>query len=139
MLFCNSVTDTAPTPVTAAKPIQGIDDMVPREIITATAFGGGSLQLSIVEVWDTEVWQNIVSDFANATTLSGKGGLFDVQNKMADYITCTKLIHKPNGDVRGKTYHGCVITAVNEAETIDIGTMEKTPTVTIQYAYVTSP
>jgi hypothetical protein len=133
--FLMSFGDTAPAVVAGAKVIQGIDDKHPREIITANAVGGGTLSLSMVELWDAEAWQTILTDFRNANNILD---VFEAQRRMRDTITCEKLIRLPNGNYRGKVYHGCVITAITEDENVAIETMEKSISIIVQYTHVTN-
>ena len=131
--FMTSVADTPPTAVGQSQVIQGIDDKYPVEIVTANAVGVGSLTLSLVELWDENVWERILG-FAGAATLR------DVyeRNLQNDDITGQKIIKMPNGDRRGKVYHGCKIISVSEGETITNEAMTTKPTITMNYLKVTA-
>ena len=131
--FMTNVQDTPPTVIGGPDVIQGIDDKHPVEIVTANALGVGTLVLTLVELWDENVWERIVG-YAGATTL------LDVyeRNLQNDDITCQKIIKQPNGDRRGKVYHGCKIISVTEGETISATSMTKSPTLTMNYLKYTT-
>lgn len=127
--FMDAFSDTPPKAVgMGAEVIQGIDDKHPVEIVTANAVGAGTLQLTLVELWDEEVWERI-SGYSGARTL------LDVYeaNLTGDEITAQRIIRQPNGDRRGAVYHGCKITNVEEAENIRKDTMTLSKNVTMMY------
>lgn len=127
------IQDTAPTANGRAEAIQPLDSAHPVEIVTPRSFGAGTLTLTFRELWNSQVWQQLPG-LENATDLLE---VFQQQVAMGN-ITCRKIIKVPNGPYRAKVYHGCVITDVNENETINISTMTLPKTITIMYTHSTS-
>lgn len=129
-----TVNDSAPAPVDrgSATAIQPLDAQHPVEIVTPAAFGVGTLTLTFNELWNAQVWQTLPG-FESTTSLLE---VFQQQLSLGA-ITCRKIIKVPNGPYRAKVYHGCVITDLNEGESISIGTMTLPKTVTIQYTHST--
>jgi hypothetical protein len=52
-------------------------------------------------------------------------------------ITMQKIIKSPSGIMRARVYHNCVITDIDEGESVNIGTMTIPRTLTYQYCYST--
>jgi hypothetical protein len=127
--FCEMVADTGeelvnPTP----ERIHPIYSPYPVEICSCEATNGGQLTLTIRETWDHEVWDNLpVVDPKGVITIR------ELVNK--DEFAVVKIIQKPNGEIRGKKYLGCRITAVQTGETVNVGTITIPKTVTITYRY----
>jgi hypothetical protein len=150
--FLKSVQDTPPTPLGggaggSAVVIQPLDAQYPVEIVTSNAVGAGTLTLTLIEVWEEEAWQRIIG-YKDAKSLVGetavrgandsriipRKGVFDLNT---GDLKLTKIITTPSGVTRGKVYTGCVITNVEEGETVEIGSMTKDVTVTVMYTKVT--
>jgi hypothetical protein len=129
--FLAEVSDVAPTVVGGPVTIQPLDAKHPVEIITANAVGAGTLTLSLTELWDAEAWQRLIN-------YESAQNLLDVYeaNRAKGQIQFKKIIKAPNGRKRGKIYMGCTITNVAEGETVAIGTMNKTVTITVMYTHV---
>jgi len=130
--WLQSVSDTAPTPVAQAKAIQPLDSPTPVEIVTAKAVGAGRLILEVVELWNGPIWHELAG-------LEGANSILDIFSAQLQLgeIVCTKVIKSPSGVMRAKTYSGCVITDVDESETVAISTMEFPKKITIQYTKAT--
>lgn len=127
-----TVADTAPTTVAAAQAIQPLDQKHPVEIVTARAVGMGTLRLTLFELWNGPVWQQLPG-------LQGAATLLDVLEQQVSLgaISCRKIIKIPTGGFRTKVYNGCVITDADDGETINIGTMTLPKTISIGYTYYT--
>ncbi len=128
VLYLDQIADTAPRPVAAPEPVQPLDEAYPIEIAFPKAAGAGTLVLSIREQWASNVWE----------TLPGYEGTNDIvevfqRNIDSGGVTCMKIITGPNGVRRGFSYNGCVITDINDSETITIGTMTLPKQITLMY------
>ena len=105
----------------------------PTDIITSRVLDGGTMTLSIRELWHAEVWEQL-------SGLAGTHDIVEIFKKLADtpqYITCAKIITPPNGRRYGKTYHKCVITDVKDGDEITIGALSVAKTITIAYTHTT--
>lgn len=103
----------------------------PAEIVTPRAIGGGTLQLTIRELWHEEVWQQMQG-------LAGTKDILEVFRRLAatpNYVTCTKIITPPDGQKYGKTYHRCVIVDVPDGETFNIEQLSQTKVITVAYTH----
>lgn len=132
LLYVTVITDTAPQPVATPQPIHPLGEEHPIEIAFPVAHGTGTLVLQMVEQWESEVWQQLPG-FANIDNI------VDVfrANIASGAISCTKTITLPNGGSRIVTYYGCVITAIDESETVNIGTITLPKNITIMYTHKT--
>jgi len=130
--LCQVIQDTPPTPVAQAQAVQPIDEPVPIEIVTAAAVGVGTLRVTFYEQWNTPVWSTLPG-------LENTHNLLEVLRRQLSLgnITMQKVIRSPDGIMRARVYHNCVITDVDEGENINIGTMTLPKTLTIQYTHTT--
>lgn len=120
--------DTAPAPVAAAQAVQPLDAIHPVEIVTAQAVGAGTLRLTLFELWNGPVWQQLPGLESAATLLD----VFAAQTTLGN-ISCRKIIKKPDGSFRTKVYYNCTITDGDDGETINIGTLIIPKNLTIMY------
>jgi hypothetical protein len=86
--------------------IQPIGHRHPVEIATSRVLQGGTLNLTIRELWNTFVWEQL-------SGLAGTKNIVDVFGRLADdpsYVTCQSVIRPPAGagKPRGKNYHNCL-------------------------------
>lgn len=132
LAYLQTLQDTPPTPVAQAQAVQPIDESVPLEIVTAMAVGVGTIKCSFYELWNEPVW-------ATLPGLQGTNNLLDVLKRQVTLgtITMQKIIKSPSGIMRARVYHNCVITDIDEGESINIGTMTVPRTLTFQYCYST--
>lgn len=133
LAWLQTLQDTAPAPVAQAQAVQPLDAQRPVEIVTARAVGPGTLRLTIFELWNANVWQQLPG-LGNARNLLE---IFQTQVGLGN-ISCRKIIRKPppQAGFRTKNYIGCVITDVDDGETINIGTMTLPKGITIMYSNV---
>jgi hypothetical protein len=133
LAWCQSTNDRAPQPVAAAVAVQPMDEKHPVEIVTAQAVGGGTLELTFFELWNAPVW-------AALPGFEGTDNLLDVLQRQLQMgeITVRKIIKNPNGPMRVRVYHNCVITDFDESERVEIGTMTMPKTVRIQYTHTST-
>lgn len=124
------VADQAPAPVAQAQAVQALDDEHPREIVTARAVGPGTLRLTVYELWNGPVWQQLPGLETAATLLD----VLKQQVNLGD-ISCRKVIRIPGGRFRTKVYYGCTITDSDDGEQINIGTMTIPKSLTVMYTH----
>jgi hypothetical protein len=105
----------------------------PVEIATSRVLAGGTLQLTIRELWNQTVWNQLAG-------LAGTNNIVDVFRVLAanpQYVTCTQIIRPPTGtgNPRGKVYHNCVVVDINDGDTITIGALAVTKGITVAYTH----
>jgi len=131
--FLDAFTDSGQTPIVQAEPIHPLGSRHPVEIATPRAVNVGTLQLTIRELWNGPVWQQLVG-------LAGAEDIVAVYEAIAAEpasVTCQMVIRSPQGVVRGKTYHGCVVTAIQDGEDVRIGTLSVPRQLTVMYTHTT--
>lgn len=151
--FAQAIAHTSPSPVAAPVPIQPLDQRYPIQIITPAAVGPGTLTVQLYEMYNSKIWDDIMSivDSTHTTGIQTNrkttyNDLVEVFIRLANIgkgINCTKIIYPPNKVQTNKTqyyadtYHNCVITDIRDDENIDIGAMQITKQLTIQYTHTT--
>lgn len=133
LAYLATIAERPPRPVKGAEQIQPIDEAHPIEIVTAQAVSGGSLTLTFYELWNAPVWAALPG-FSGTTTIIE---VLRRQLEMGE-ITLQKVIKNPTGAFRTRVYHGCVITEIDESETVNIQQISVPKTVTIEFTHVTS-
>ncbi len=141
--FCRQLAHTPPTPVVPGPtPIQPLDEPYPIDIITPAAQTVGTLQLELYELYNRKVWDHLA-------VIAGSIDIVNIMIKVAAAekpIQIVKVIQPPTlggqvgGTGKGKyfdIFHNCVITAVEDGETIEIGTMEITKRISVMYTHTT--
>lgn len=131
--YLEMVNDSGQAPVAPHQFVHPLGYRHPTEIVTARAIGGGTLQLSIREIWHQEVWQQMAGLAGSNDILE----VFEALSRQANYVTCTKIITPPDGRKYGKTYHQCTIVDVPDGETFDITTLSAPKTLTVAYTHTT--
>lgn len=137
--FCRQLMHTPPTPVgPGPTPIQPLDEPYPIDIVTPAAQTVGTLQLEMYELYNRKVWDHLA-------VIAGSVDIVNIFIKVAaekNPIQIVKVIQPPV--LSGKTgssyfdiFHNCVITNVEDGETIEIGTMEVTKRITVMYTHNT--
>jgi len=158
--FGNQVSDVSPTPVGAgATPIMPMDYPYAVEIITPAALNPGTLTVDMFERYNQKVWDDLAG-------LTGAVDLAEIFIRIASYgpgaLQLAKVVRPPNlstssPDSAGlsslsfnaslnsnqqsyaQIYNSCVVSNVEDGETISIGTMAITKRITLMYAYVSYP
>lgn len=105
----------------------------PVEIATSRVLEGGTLQLTIRELWNGAVWEQLQG-------LAGTDNIVDIFDRLAQdraYSTCQTIIRPPNGRPRGKTYHNCVVVQIDDSENITIGALSVPRRIDIAYTHST--
>ncbi len=109
----------------------------PVEIATSRVLAGGTLMLTIRELWNAPVWNQ----------LAGLGGprptqnIVDIFERLAadpSYVSCQTIIKPPGtrpNQWRGKTYLNCTVVDINDGDTITVGALAVTKGITIAYTH----
>lgn len=152
--FAQSVGHQSPQPVAAPSAIQPLDQARPMQILVPAAIGPGTLQLQMFELYNSAVWDDIMTITDTSKSVNNIG-VKSIYNDLADIflrlsaigkgITASKIVYPPNAGVRGgpkvrhyaEQFHNCMITDIRNDETIQIGTMEVIKSMTIQYTHMT--
>lgn len=138
--FLDSFKDTGQAPIgpggspNAAVAVQPLDAPHPVEIVTGTYLGAGTITATIRELWNAPVWYQL-------TGLAGRRTITDVWAALRNSpsnVTCRMVIRPPGGTPRGKLYHGCVITAIPDGETVSLGLLTVTKEINIMYTHTTA-
>lgn len=134
LLYVDLIREAAPRPVAAPQSIQPMDSKYPIEIAFPAALEAGTLEITLREQWNAEVWAYLPGGaFATASDLLD---VFKAQLS-APYLgnqwTVTKIINIPGGGTRTVTYKGVVVVNVMIDETVNIGTMTFPKSITLMY------
>lgn len=131
--YLEMVSDSGQPLVAQYQFIQPLGNFTPTEIVTSRALSGGTLQLSIRELWHQEIWQQMAG-------LAGSNNIIEVFAALArqvNYVTCSKIITPPDGKKYGKTYHQCTVVDIPDGEDFDITSLSKPKTITVAYTKTT--
>lgn len=137
--FCRQLAHTSPTPVgPGPTPIHPLDEPYPIDIVTPAAQNIGTLTMELYELYNRKVWDQL-------SLIAGSIDLVNIFIKVAaekQPIQVVKVISPPT--IRGESgkpysdhFHNCVITNVEDGETIEVGTMEVTKRLTVAYTHMT--
>lgn len=159
ILFAQQISHSSPQPVGAGVvQIHPMDEPYPVELVTPQAASMGTLVLDLYELYGAQVWERLASylggDPAGTSTVradsingSGKGpvdivGIYNAVANTANPIRIVKYIKPPQ--IRGRSmrpyteeYHNCIISNVEDGETIQIGSIEVVKRLTVNYTYMT--
>ena len=132
--YLESVQDGGEQPIAPPQAIMPLGENRPTEYVTARATTGGNLTFTIKELWDKPVWQHLFG-------LAGANNIVDVWDILArdpGNVQCQTIIKPPQGNYfRVKTYHGVVVSSIQDGETIALGTMSVNKTVSALYTHAT--
>jgi hypothetical protein len=140
--FCEGVEDSGQRAFSdMGQPYQFIHPLGqshPVEIATSRVLAGGTLMLTIRELWNAPVWQQL-------SGLAQSNNIVDIFKALAAdprYVTCQTIIKPPGtentpGAWRGKTYQNCVIVDINDGDTITVGALAVTKGITVAYTHST--
>lgn len=131
--YLEQVDDSGQELVAQPQVIQPLGYRHPVEIVAARALGAGTLNLSIRELWHEEVWEQMAN-------LAGAHDIVDIFQRLAQQansVTCTKIITPPDGRRYGKTYHGCVITRIQDGDTFSLATLSVPKAIQVMYTHST--
>jgi hypothetical protein len=112
--------------------IQPLGYSHPIEIATSRVLAGGTLNLTIRELWNSFVWEQL-------SGLAGAANIVDVFALLAAnpaYVTCQTVIQPPGGALpRGKNYHNCVVVDISDNDTITVGALAVTKGIVVAYTH----
>lgn len=104
----------------------------PTEIATSRVLAGGTLNLTIRELWNAPVWNQLYG-------LAGTLNIVDIFAALAadpSYVTCQTIIQPPgNARPRGKIYHNCVVVDISDNDTITVGALAVTKGIVVAYTH----
>jgi hypothetical protein len=137
--FCRQLAHVSPTPVgEGPTPIHPLDEPYPIDIVTPAAQNIGTLTMELYELYNRKVWDQL-------SLITGSIDLVNIFIKIAAEphpIDLVKVVTPPT--LRGKKgraysdrFHQCVITNVEDGETIEVGTMAVTKRISVAYTYMT--
>lgn len=108
----------------------------PIEIATSRVLQGGTLVMTIRELWNAPVWQQLAG-------LAQSQNIVDIFAALArdpSYVTCQLIIKPPGTESnpsawRGKIYHNVTIVDINDGDTITVGALAVTKGITAAYTH----
>lgn len=133
LAWLTNFNDDGQRPGVGAEAVHPLGDKYPREIVTPRFLNMGTLSMTITELWNAPVWQQLVG-------LEGVNDIIDVFQALASdpsEVWCQMLIKAPDGRFRGKTYHNVVITGIPTGETVEIGSLSVGRDITAVYTHTT--
>lgn len=107
----------------------------PIEIATSRVLAGGTLNLTIRELWDGPVWTQLQG-------LAAAQNIVDIYDLLAAnpaYVTCQTVIQPPGGGrPRGKNYHNCTVVDIADNDTITVGALAVAKGIVVAYTHSTA-
>jgi len=118
--------------------IQPLGARTPVEIATSRVLGGGTLQLTIQELWNQAIWEQI-------SGLAGTNNIVEIFERLAaspNYVTCQTIIKPPGTEStpskwRGKIYHNVTIVDIADGDTLTVGGLDVAKPVVAAYTHTT--
>lgn len=106
----------------------------PIEIATSRVLQGGTLNLTIRELWNGWIWEQL-QGLAGTNNISE---VFAVLAANPQYVTCQTIIQPPGGGApRGKTYQNCVVVDIADNDTITVGALAVAKGIVVAYTHST--
>jgi hypothetical protein len=118
-------------PVAAAQVIQPLNARRPIEIAVPAAHAEGTITLTLKDLYGKSVWDRLA-------VIAGSNDIIDIMNRMAaleEPVQIMKLVRHPNGTAWSETFYGCMVSDVNDSETISIDSMVLDKTLTVMYTH----
>lgn len=131
--FLESVTDSGQTTISRPERIIPLGARHAVEIATGRVLDTGTLTMVIRELWNGPVWQQLVG-------LAGTDDIVAVYEAIAaepSSVTCQMIMRSPAGVMRGKTYHGCVVTDIDTTESLTIDALTVARRMVVTYTHTT--
>ncbi len=118
--------------------IHPLGSITPTEIATSRVLQGGTLQLTIQELWNQAVWEAM----AGMTGTNNIVEIFQRLQQTANYVTAQTIIKPPGMENtpsawRGKIYHQCTIVDIADGDTITVGGLDVAKPVVVAYTSTT--
>lgn len=116
--------------------IQPIGAEHPVEIATSRVISGGTIMVTIRELWSQPVWWQLAG-------LAGTWNMVDIFKALArdpNYVTASMIIKPPGTENtpskwRGKVYQNVTVVDINDGETVTVGALAVTKGITIAYTH----
>jgi hypothetical protein len=133
--FLEQVQDSGQAPVgTPFEAITPLGHLHPTDIVTQRVLGVGTIAMSIRELWNEPVWWQLAGLEGTDTI----GDVFERLRQEPSFVTCTKIIQPPNGaPPRGLQYHNCVVTAIDDGDTITTASLSVARNISLAYTHKT--
>lgn len=140
--FCEGIEDSGQRAFSdlgqAYQFIHPLGERHPVEIATSRVLAGGTLMLTIRELWNQAVWEQLAG-------LAGTNNIVEIFERMSrdpQYVTCQQIIKPPGtesrpGRWRGKVYHNCTVVDINDGDTVTVGALSVTKGITVAYTHST--
>lgn len=143
--FAQQIQIQSATAVADVVPIHPLDSPYPVDLITPMALTMGQMTLQLYELYGAYVWQQLAGLNGDA----GVGGvpvdlanIFQAVANSPNPIHIVRVIRPPR--IRGanmapytEEFHNCVVSSLDDGETITIGSMEVIKTLTVNYTHLT--
>lgn len=118
--------------------IQPLGSRTPVEIATSRVLTGGTLQLTIQELWSSAIWEQLVG-------LTGTNNIVEIFDRLAgtaNYVTAQTIIKPPGTEStpskwRGKVYHNVTIVDIADGDTITVGGLDVSKPIVAAYTHTT--
>lgn len=118
--------------------IQPLGSRTPVEIATSRVLGGGTLQLTIQELWNQAIWEQMAG-------MSGTNNIVEIFDRLAaspNYVTAQTIIKPPGTESnpskwRGKIYHNVTIVDIADGDTLTVGGLDVAKPVVCAYTHTT--
>lgn len=116
--------------------IQPIGWTRPAEIATSRVISGGTVMITIRELWNQPVWWQLAG-------LTGTWNMVDIFKALAadpNYVTASMVIKPPGTENtpskwRGKAYQNVTVVDINDGETVTVGALAVTKGITFAYTH----
>lgn len=143
--FAQQITVQSATPVADTVPIHPLDSPYPVQLVTPMALTMGALTLQLYELYGAYAWEQLKflhGDAGVGGTPVDLANIFQAVANSPNPIHIFRVIRPPR--IRGRTmnpytqeFHNCVVSSLDDGETITIGSMEVIKTLTVNYTHVT--
>lgn len=150
--FARQVSIQSPTGVgPGTVPIHPLDRPYPVELVTPMAATMGGITLELYELYGANVWERLAGLGSGGSGPVDLVGIFRAVANATRPIRIVKMIKPPR--LRGallatssggskanyytEEYHNCVVSQVEDGETIEVGTMEVLKRMTVNYTHLT--
>jgi hypothetical protein len=105
----------------------------PIEIATSRVLAGGTLNLTIRELWNMNIWEHLAG-------LAGTRNIVDVFRVLASdpaYVSCQTIIKPPDKSLRprGKNYNNCVVVDIADNDTVTVGALAVAKGIVVAYTH----
>ena len=116
--------------------IQPIGWERPAEVATSRVISGGTIMITIRELWSQPVWWQL----AGLAHTWNMVDIFKALQRDPNYVTASMVIKPPGtenqpGKWRGKIYHNVTVVDINDGETVTVGALAVTKGITVAYTH----